>query len=388
MDDPKLFLNQALDVIIRLALSAALGFFAWHGKPWLFLLSPLVFVLWAGARSRIERFVVPFLYYSFATWPALFGSVTYLDGFGGVGLWLLCNGLLSMPFALVNNREVGGRLWMPILFIVLSLLPPLAAINWANPVSAAGWLFPGLGLTGFWIMAALLVFTPVYPRLATMFWFTAAFVVAFAVLPPNESTYQTHYHYPAGIKRDLTADHERQARLFDQVRADKRGVVVLHEAAMGELTPVMKARWREFLAANPGKTVIGSGVDPKTGDTVLTAYEHGRLVELYRQQIPMPGVGHTGILRGLFDTGRGANRPFPIMMDGKTVEAKGVICWEQLLVVPWLDRSKVKVVVAPANLWWANSHYGQLQANIARGWARLFNQKILLAFNLPDGSHV
>ena len=133
--------NPAFAVTIAACIGVALSFW-----PVAFIASIAVLACALRQKKRIHAANVAFTYYACAIWLVIPGAKTFFGPnpglLNGLAIWLCGTALLTIPYALLwtpNHRTIALR---SILIVLASVPPPLGIIGVANPLTAAGFLFP------------------------------------------------------------------------------------------------------------------------------------------------------------------------------------------------------------------------------------------------------
>ncbi len=267
-------------------------------------------------------------------------------------------------------------------------VPPFGILGWANPITAAGVLFPGWGWWGLSALAAGLTImaTPYRPAAATAmigFWLWSAAEWKRPILPTSWTG--VDLEMAASLGRD--ASLEQQSALIELVRRQgPAAIVVLPESALGFWTPTLARLWQRALTET-GTTVIAGAVliDAKGYDNVLVSISADSSAILYRERMPVPGSMWQP-WRSLVGEGTGAKAHFfanPVVeLDGFRIAP--LICYEQLIVWPVLQSmlNDPDVIVAVGNGWWTSgTSIVDIQRTSARAWGRLFDKPVIFSFN-------
>lgn len=136
------------------------GIAAWSGHA---LALPLVCAfpaLWASAPSRIVAAIVSAAYFLAASRGLPQGVANFYgsDFLIGIALWVAAATAFVLVHALLWQRHPGvGRAVRFALAAILMSVPPFGIVGWAQPVTAAGILFPGWGWWGLAATAAILL---------------------------------------------------------------------------------------------------------------------------------------------------------------------------------------------------------------------------------------
>lgn len=294
-----------------------------------------------------------------------------------------------------RGREGGPPGWgKPARYLaaaVLMGLPPLGITGWAQPITAAGVLFPGWGWWGLAATAAgLAMMTSRYWPVAAIalggFWLWSAATWTPPVLP--EGWTGVDLEHGQNLGRDGSLDHHRGLIATVRRQADEKSrVVVLPESALGFWTPTVARLWQDGLRDLDVTVIAGAAVIERQGyDNVMVAVSAVEARILYRERMPVP-ISMWQPWRSWAGQGGGARAH---LFANPVVELAGtriapLICYEQLILWPALQSmlQVPDVIVATGNGWWtAGTSIVAIQRASAAAWAKLFGLPIIMAFNL------
>ncbi|MGH8808005.1 MAG: hypothetical protein ACREX0_09020, partial [Noviherbaspirillum sp.] len=283
-----------------------------------------------------------------------------------------------------------GRAIGLVLALVLITLPPLGVIGWANPVTAAGVLFPGTGFAGLGLLCAVwVVFALGRFRAVASLAVIAAAANAVAVFQPAPAVHnwrgQDTAYGRLGTGPDAAlAAYGRLLDLQDLAAAlPPATVMVLPETLVGRYTSattrVLDSTVAE-LRAKRSVVLVGAELADADGrlDNVLLALG---TPDVIRQRIPIP----VGMWRPW------AADSYSMHLDGRGVALVAgrriapLICYEQLLVLPVLVSmaNGADTLVGAANDWWARGTSAPvIQQQAMSAWGRLFGVPVVRATNL------
>lgn len=385
-----------------ICLASILGFaVAGHGMAGL-ATAPLVAYLWARASTRLIAGAVALAYYLGATRDLPLGAFAFFgdDAFSGSGyvLWMTICVALAMPWMALWSRPARGYgyyAWRVPLILALLALPPLGVFGLANPLTAAGALFPGVRWTG---LALTLVLTVAYACAAARSPRVLAILLCVHV---GAFSYGWHYDEPVSPWQGVNTAYGRldepgqdvfmRAHSVHRLLGNKVGAaapgatLIFPETIIGLWTQAAADFWTVNVldeTARTGKNVLLSGLLPHadgTYESILIAVGSSiRLV--YAQRVPVPismwkpfspgGARANWLDAGVFE------------FAGKRVAA--FVCYEQLLVWPVVlsFMHEPQVVIAVSNGWWArDTSIPTAQLTAMRAWARLFGTPLVFAAN-------
>lgn len=294
-----------------------------------------------------------------------------------------------------NGQPARGhpRRWKPVAYLmvtVLMALPPFGITGWAQPITAAGVLFPGWGWWGLAVTAASLAMMTSrgWPATAIVlggFWAWSAASWTPTVLPSGWKGVDLQQGHNLG--RDASLEHHRDLIATVRLRADPQTrFVVLPESALGFWTPTVGGLWRDGLHGLDVTVIAGAAVLERQGyDNVLVAVSADRSEILYRERMPVP-VSMWQPWHAWTGQGGGASAGFfanPVVsIDGTRLAP--LICYEQLIVWPALQSMlhSPDIIVAVGNGWWtAGTSIVAIQQASTIAWAKLFGRPLVMAFN-------
>ncbi|ABE65120.1 TraB (plasmid) [Nitrobacter hamburgensis X14] len=375
------------------AAAIAVGAVGWSGHVLALPLACAFPTLWAFAPSRSASAAVSAGYFLAASRGLPQGVVNFYgsDFSVGIALWIGAAAAFVLVHTVLWQRQPGWRGAVSFgIATVLMSLPPFGIVGWAEPIAAAGVLFPGWGWWGLAATAAVLPTMttgkwPIAAIVATGFWaWSAAHWIA-----PSPPQGWTGLDTRLGSALGRPPDLEQTRALFERV-SEARGagarVVVLPESAAGLWTPTTSAFWIDSLRGADVTVIAGAAiVEPDGYDNVMVEAGDGRARVLYGERMPVP-VSMWQPWLAWTGQGGGARASF---FGNPVVEVAGrrvapLICYEELLVWPVLQSMwyAPDVVVAIGNDWWtAGSSILAIQRASCEAWARLFALPLVLAFN-------
>ncbi|MGY3116170.1 hypothetical protein ACVWXQ_000105 [Bradyrhizobium sp. S3.14.4] len=373
--------------------AAAVGAAAWCGHALALPLACAFPTLWAFAPSRVISAGVSAAYFLAASRGLPQGVVNfYGTDFGvGIALWIGAAAIFVLVHAVLWRRRPGRE--RALCFGVAALLmsvPPFGIVGWAQPITAAGILFPGWGWWGLGATAAILLTMttsnwPIAAMVAAGFWaWSAAHWIA-----PSQPDGWVGLDTTLGSALGRAPSLDQSQALLQRVReagAAGARVVVLPESAVGLWTPTVNGFWMDALRDTDITVIAGAAiVDRESYDNAMMEISAGRTRRLYGERMPVPVSMWQPWLAWTGQSG-GARATF---FGNPVVESAGrrvapLICYEQLLVWPVLQSMlhAPDVLVAIGNDWWtAGTNVVAIQRASTEAWARLFGLPLVLAFN-------
>jgi len=370
----------------------------WSGNVLALPVAMIFPALWALSPSRLVAGLVSTGYFLAASrglpqgvtnfyaadlWPGLLFWLAASVSFVGVHTALWSKGLGRWP----PGRGMAVRY---LAAAALMALPPFGMAGWAQPLTAAGVLFPGWGWLGLAATAAgLMAMTSRYWPMAAIvlggFWLWSA--VTWTPPKPAEEWKGVDLDLGESLGRDGSLAHHRD--LIATVRAAASGntrFIVLSESALGFWTPTVSRHWQQGLRNLDVTVLAGAAVIDAGGyDNVLVAISADKASLLYRERMPVP-LSMWQPWRAWFGASGGARAHFfsnPVVeIEGTRIAA--LICYEQLILWPALQSMlhSPDIIVATGNGWWtAGTSIIEIQKASVAAWARLFGLPVVMSFN-------
>ena len=369
---------------------------------WTIGLSIFLPVLLCQAKNKKHAFLIALFYQAGASRDLPLAVAKFYDHslILGLGLWLLGNSLVSLVYGLLWQKNYHRRVLSILLGVLLTAVPPLGVIGWANPLIAAGVLFPGTQIFGLLCLLGLylgFVSQKIYLIAGLLFYGVWS---NFSYEEPSKSPIQgmsTLFHRTedGGIK-----DFSRQATLIHMVRrADQEAVLLPETMVSGTWTEISTELWQRKLGSEK-TVVIGANVYGDLSDTgFVGVLEPNQLKDLKPRQ-----WNALVILDKKSQATYIQRQPIPLAMwvpfsqqhygaawfKNPTVELRGIktaplICYESFLVWPIVHSylSGAQQIVAVGNFWWTHGQgIPKIQRSIINSWSRLFHLPYTLAVNL------
>ncbi len=351
--------------------------------------------LWAMSPSRLVAAMVSAGYFLAASRGLPQGVANFytVDLWPGLLLWLAASASFVIVHAMLWTRRPGkaqsegGRAVRYLAAMIVMALPPFGIAGWAQPITAAGVLFPGWGWWGLLAIAAgLAMLTSRYWPAAAValigFWFWSAASWTAPTLP--EGWKGVDLEQGQNLGRDASLQHHRDliATVLSSADSSTR-VIVFPESALGFWTPTVERVWRDALRDHDITVIAGAAVLDGSGyDNVLAAISSQAAEILYRERMPVPG----SMWQPWWPWTGGARAHF---FANPVVEAGGnriapLICYEQLVVWPALQSMlhSPDIIVTTGNGWWtSDTSIVAIQQASTIAWARLFGLPLVSAFN-------
>ncbi len=379
---------------LSIALSATIGLLTAYvtqvGLP-LSIIFPAICFL---QSRRSHAFFASLGYYAAASSIIIPGAKTFFGPNTGLAvaiwLWIPASVLLALPYAVLWSDRRESLLWRAPLAVLASVPPPLGIIGWANPLTAAGILFPGTAWFGLLLVLALVGLSPLRPRTAVcslaVLALIANIVYAGTPAPPAEWEGINTTFGGLGLKSSSPLAEFSAAEAIQQRALESTAqVIVFPETVVPRWSFATELFWEKTLLnlASEGKTiVVGAGIAIPGS----TKYENAVVIrgaenDVFLQRIPVPigmwePVGPWGVPLHL-------NGASWITIGGSRIAI--LVCYEQFLTWPTLQSllSRPTVLLGLANLYWArHTRIPRVQSDLLRVWGRLFRVPIVSVVNI------
>ncbi|WP_158005001.1 nitrilase-related carbon-nitrogen hydrolase [Acidiphilium sp. PM] len=307
------------------------------------------------------------------------GATSYILG---LALWLGSSLILAAPWMWADTEKP----WTIIVALVIDAVPPIGLFGWVSPITAAGILFPGSGVIGIVLLFAWIVSFHWYLNDAGSRTYQAILIASLVLNSStgfNKNIAPLHF---SAVNTNLGPQPEnpvsvisRNSKVIAAARADKSKIVVLPETVATWL-PGTAAQYAASVP--PGRTWLVGATTQKNGslwDSVVGVRRGKPSNTLFRAAFPVPvSMWHpwkTG--------GYGATWDEPVKtIDG--VKVASVICYDQLLVWPWLEVmvGNPQLIITPRNDWWARgTGIPRIQRDTSIAFSRLIGAREITATN-------
>ncbi len=390
-------------LIIQLLLSALFSYLAWGGNEKWLMLSIGLISLWSFSRNKVQAYLCVLSYYLAASYGLIKGVGVFFGNPGseeisiipGIVIWLLPNIILSLPWAVLWGRE--GYYWRILTILFLVAIPPLGLFGWANPVTAAGVLFPGASWLGLFATVILLILL-CYTYKPSM-----SLVISIGLLATFSAICQICYKNPQnpldiigidtelGWIKSLEDEYEHNKLLIEKVNEvieNNKGIklILLPELVIGSWNNANKHLWQKLNQKSKelGITILlGGKVNFSPREYISGMIAIGKeedIILLDRVPVPISmwrpwAMDKTSAISHWFNPG-------VYNIQDKIVAS--IICYEQLLIWPFLHSMiySPEIMLASSNTWWArDTNIPSIQQQVIKAWARLFNKSLIKAAN-------
>lgn len=399
--------DTALYALCFLMLGALIGWLAFgqgdevEWFKWVLLL-PLI---WGLAKSRLSSSLVVFGFFLSASRGVPFAIGVFFGDespwWANWGLWLCVALLSSLSYYFLWHEKKHRAIIGFIVAVILTLIPPLGLISWANPLVAAGYLYPAWGWVGLGL--TLLLFGALISRsvlLICLFLGLAGLSQALGTsnssktaAPVGWSSVDTHFPRLASVGGDDAENILAARRRIDWLKGvmanvPSNHVVLLPETIVGVLDGESRfSVWQveAGLAARGARVLVGAIVPLPSGQ-----YQNGLVVlgakageaAMAVQNVPAPismwkpWANNDGALAD--PLGRGN------IVEVNGLKVGAVVCYEQVLAFSllWTISGSPDVLTAASNVWWArDTSVPAIQRQMVKSFGQLFDIPVLVASN-------
>jgi apolipoprotein N-acyltransferase len=379
---------------ISIAAATVIGILLVYATEVGLVFSVLVPTLCFLQNRRIHAFLVSFAYYGAASSVIIPGAKSFFGPRTSwefpIALWGAATVLLSLPFGALWSKTRRAGQWRLPLAVLASVPPPLGIIGWANPLTAAGVLFPATRWVGLLAVLSFVAFSVWHFRVSVYALIVSAILVnaVFSAIPAAPSDWEavdTKFGDIGIGSPDMLRQFEAAEYIQDRAMKSRARFIVFPESVVPSWNESIELFWEPTLSRlrSSGKTVmIGAGINiPETAKYRNAVIIRGAEAGVFFQRVPIPigmwhPLGNDGVLIAISGPGVkqvGANR---IAL---------LICYEQFLTWPVLASmaSRPKLLIGISNHYWShNTAIPDVQLRLLKVWGRLFRLPTLSAVNL------
>jgi hypothetical protein len=385
-------------------IAVVISYAAWNRNLWLLATSALFPLIWSKAPSRLAAGFVTFCYYASAARGLLRGTQVFLGSLGqctstllGVLFIVTSSCILAVPWCFLWTRDPNpiAIAWRLPTILILVSIPPVGFLGWANPITAAGVLFPGLRWYGLAAIVGIMVLGIILKHPSHILAMLVLCVLSAQLFPdppkpPDGWKGQDTNFGGLSAQAGFIRFYDQNMKIIETATNPQELTVILFpEAVAGHWNMATEALWKEEASRTletKGVTVLlgaerftGEDSKPEHYDVVIVSVgAESRII--YRQRIPMPVSMWRPFCK------RGARLHWldasVFTLDGH--KAAALVCYEQVLIWPLLVSMVYQpdVILAPANAWWSrDTAIPGVQHTVLRAWSRLFQIPVITAFN-------
>jgi hypothetical protein len=374
----------------------AVGAIAWSGYLWtLAFLLGLPVLLHCGTTTIAplrNNGAAILAYHAGATWSLLPGAHLFfgvaLRPLDALYLWAAVILVLSLPWVLTTRFRTERVWWgIPIAMTTAIFLPT----GIANPITAAGVLFPGTAWVG--LVFTLILFGAIAAKPKQTLLIAGCLALACNLVHRGTPAASSDFaaidtQYGGSGFHDVAAMKEyADAQDIQQRALDSRAtVIVFPESVIHRWNDATDMFWQDTYdeLRRQGKTIL-VGAEQSVPDSRTREYRNVIKVRgvtnlEFRQRIPLPyamwrPLSRDGVPLYIFG-------PSTITIAGR--EIAPLVCYEQLLVEPVLKAMarRPAILVGLANDYWArDTSIPAIQHSALTSWSRLFWVPAISAVN-------
>lgn len=385
---------RAIHNIACVALGIATGWVAWG-----YYLPVAIFlpVIWVKTSSKKAAWLVGLGYHLAASRGLIAGVPIFFDStvFYGMFLWAMAGLMVSLPyyiFSYVRNP------YLSIILLLSSLiLPPVGIVGFANPLTAAGLIFPGTGFAGLFL-SLVLIFLAVWLLNKKNRWAFCLIIALVLSLPEilkpssvEDDSFKgisTHFSgNPTDIGDKFFRDYQKFTQIYNDHGQTDFKILALPEASAGiwfDSTKDLWGRWQKNLKND--QSIILSTLLPVSKKGLET---YNTLIEMKKDGFTVLYKARQSVPIAMWDPWREdnvknnwfGNSVFEVA--GK--KATALICYEAYLTWPILQSflsGDPETIFFAANHWWSkDTSLLRIQEKCVSSWARLFDARVISAVN-------
>lgn len=385
---------KTVQTLICIVLSIATGLIAWDYYLPVAILIP---VLWSNANNKMTATLIGLSYHLAASRGLIMGIPVFFDSsfIYGLFLWTIAGLIQSLPYFLcsyVRNPYIAVAL-----LLVALIIPPIGIVGWANPITAAGVIFPGTGFAGIvltlcliWVMIWLYKENKAFVLCWVVFLFVFPLTIESNIRDDLKIVGSTTNFKgnPSNLGEKFSQDYQKFIKIFNQYKGTDFKTLVLPESTTGiwfESSKHLWSRWQKKLKKD--QSIILSALVPD-GDKGLNTYnaliemKKDSFREIYRARQSVPVAmwkpwGTENVKNNWFDS------PLFEISDKK---ATALICYEAYLTWPILQSflsGDPEAIIFVSNHWWSkNTSLLSIQKSCVNAWVCLFDVQLITAVNL------
>jgi len=269
-------------------------------------------------------------------------------------------------------------------------------VGWANPLTAAGVLFPGTGFVGLFLILGLILFAAwLQSKKIIGFYLLAAIILLWPLAVKSVQTQangikgvSTHFAgNPGSLVDKFNQDYEKFLKIFQHHSDTDFKTLVLPESSGGiwfKSTQYLWGEWQRRLDDDQSIILPVLFPEGKTGFRTynsLVEIRKSSIREIYRARQSVPVAmwkpwAKDNVKINWFD-----NPDFDLA--GKKTTA--IICYEAYLTWPVLQSFLVgnpETILFVSNHWWSkNTSLLSIQKTCVNTWANLFGVSLVTAVN-------
>ncbi|MBU1386941.1 MAG: hypothetical protein KKD32_03720 [Proteobacteria bacterium] len=380
-------------MLLCVTFSIAIGIMAWDS-----FLSVAIFlpVVWVKAPTKMTAWLIGLGYHLAASRGLIFGIPVFFGStvFYGIALWLMAGLIQSLPYFFCSYVR-NPYLAIVLLFFALTL-PPVGIVGWANPLTAAGVIFPGTGFAGLFLSLCLIwliVWLHDKGKAFVGIWVMLIVLLPLVIGPTATVTIQikgstTNFTgNPSNLGDKFKRDYQKFIKTYNQYSGSAFKTLVLPETTAGiwfESTKQLWARWQRDL--KPDQSIILSALLPENKGSLKT---YNALIEMKKDNFKVLYKARQSVPVAMWRPW--ANDDVKInwfdcpVFDVAWKKATALICYEAYLTWPVLQSflsGDPEIILFVSNHWWSkDTSLLSIQKTCVNAWARLFNAQLISAVN-------
>ncbi len=353
--------------------------------------------------------------------PDSIGSFNFV---AAISVWLIPSLILAFPWSLLFYKS-RSYVRLPLIIIIISV-PPIGLIGFANPISAAGVLFPNTGFIGIVAIIILMIVLADLAKLSSRLILSTLLTISVIsnfnyedpYLPKGWVSINTNY---SRIKNEDSEYYQNKDLILKIIQVIKTSqdlkLILLPELVVANWNETTKHLWKNLIkqARKENITIllgtrinlndeeyitglvnITSDARPnKEPDQLITDIKSKNpQILLDRVPVPIsmwnPLANKPSAKSYLLDSGiylipeNPRPKPLEVSSTQATTKITTLICYEQLLIWPILHSMiyKPEIIFASSNVWWArDTKIPKIQFQVLKSWSRLFRVPFLSAVN-------
>ncbi|MDE2056469.1 MAG: hypothetical protein KGI88_04460 [Betaproteobacteria bacterium] len=360
----------------KILISVLLGSL-WLIKGWGIVFSPFIIIVLKHATKN-QRVFLALIYFATGSYGLInayqrfFHDNHYLLA---VLCWLGCSIILAIPWFWYSNTK---RLFI---ILLLEAIPPFGIIGWLSPIHALGFWYPGSGILGLILGIITFIFLDKYYWQGLIVCLTIGCSLNLFTQPPTSPINWQGIN--TEIKPNVTSldATEYIIQSLSTLKPVNNTLVIYPETIINNWqlgTRILLEHSLQF----DGNILLGVTLQHQDGyEDAIVIVNHGvaEPIPLFFSVLPTPLSMWNPFLTLSYHA-----HWWPITREIQGVRVNAIICYDQLLVWPWLTLlfTHPQVILTISNEWWSNnSSIPDIQLRCRQAWSRLLGRPIIEARN-------
>ncbi len=328
-------------------------------------------------RNIKETYISSCCYFLVSSHGLIIGIYQFTENniYIALTIWLASSFVLATPFILICKLKSIGL----VIALALITFPPLGDIGWANPLTASGVIFSGLGYIGIALTIILIVILYIKPKI--LFLFLPIILLNNFNIPENKSIKGIDTLFGNKVSNDINFvnDYHVQSKIFKLITKNEKDFLVFPESAGGMWNEAARTRFESFMKHQ--KKTIFIGVDiwkKKECKASILLLDKNRNKIIYSARRPVPNF--LWLLAGRICNSSKNSGVFAYQE--KIFGA--LICYESVITWPVLQTHLYhpENVIVICNLWWANNtNIEAIMRMKLTAWSLLFRVPYIISIN-------